>query len=131
MKPERRAPTSKAKPRASVAANTAKVAAKTDRRAQIVAPKREARARALVTDDVAPFRSALQRTAAEVLSELEQSLGPKLRLQLRARPYATMATAFGLGFAAGGGLKTRVGKVALFFASRYAATQLVRKGVVT
>lgn len=72
----------------------------------------------------------LGRAATEAIAQFEQAVGPRLRREMRARPYSTLMAVFGAGFAAGRGLSGQVGQLALYLASRYAGARLVKKGAL-
>jgi hypothetical protein len=65
---------------------------------------------------------AIEPTAEERL----MALGDALEVQLRERPYVTLAAAAGAGFILAQALSSRVGRIALLAAGGFAATRLLR-----
>jgi ElaB/YqjD/DUF883 family membrane-anchored ribosome-binding protein len=57
------------------------------------------------------------------------AIGRKIEAQYRRRPYSTLAIALGIGFALGGGLSSRAGRIALAAVGRYLVKELVKVGV--
>jgi hypothetical protein len=78
-------------------------------------------------------RRARRREQALALVETPRAqlaaVGRKIEAQYKERPYFTLALALGIGFAIGGGLSSRVGRIALAAVGRYLVKELVKVGV--
>jgi hypothetical protein len=62
-----------------------------------------------------------------LLADLQDVYVPRVRAMIRRRPLACAGGALATGFVLGGGWKTRVGRLLLFGAARYAAVRVVER----